>query len=74
METAPVDPPQVMTIDELAAYLQVAKSTLYKLAQEGKVPGQKVGKHWRFSRQVIDGWLAERQDDGSTPTGRSGKR
>jgi excisionase family DNA binding protein len=47
-----------MTIDELAAYLQVAKSTLYKLAQEGKVPGQKVGKHWRFSREAIDEWLA----------------
>ena len=53
------DPPQVMTIDDLAAYLQVAKSTLYKLAQEGKVPGQKVGKHWRFHRGTIDNWLAE---------------
>jgi len=46
-----------MTIDELAAYLQVAKSTLYKLAQEGKVPRQKVGKHWRFHRDAIDEWL-----------------
>ncbi|WP_428386431.1 helix-turn-helix domain-containing protein [Mucisphaera sp.] len=48
-----------MTIDDLASYLQVAKSTLYKLAQEGKVPGQKVGKHWRFSKVAIDGWLRE---------------
>lgn len=54
-----MDPPQVMTIDELAAYLQVAKSTLYKLAQEGKVPGQKVGKHWRFSKAAIDRWLED---------------
>lgn len=53
----PPEPPQVMTIDDLAAYLQIAKSTLYKLAQEGKVPGQKVGKHWRFSRTAIDEWL-----------------
>ncbi len=51
------EPEQVMTIDELSAYLKVAKSTLYKLAQEGKVPGQKVGKHWRFSRPAIDEWL-----------------
>ena len=35
--------PDVMTIDDLVAYLQVAKSTLYKLTQEGKVPGQKIG-------------------------------
>ena len=33
-------PPPVMTIDELSEYLQVSKSTLYKLAQEAKVPGQ----------------------------------
>lgn len=48
---------QVFTIDDLAAYLKVSKSTLYKLAQEGKVPGQKVGRHWRFRRETIDRWL-----------------
>lgn len=52
-------PPEVMTIDDLAAYLQVSKSSLYKLAQEGKVPGQKVGKHWRFHKSVIDRWLEQ---------------
>lgn len=46
-----------MTISDLARYLQVSKSSLYKLAQEGKVPGQKVGKHWRFRRATIDRWL-----------------
>lgn len=50
-------PPEVMTISDLAEYLQVSKSSLYKLVQGGKVPGQKVGKHWRFSRIVIDRWL-----------------
>lgn len=48
---------QVMKIEELAIYLKLSKSTLYKLAQEGKVPGQKVGKHWRFRRHTIDAWL-----------------
>lgn len=50
----------VMTIDELARYLKVSKSTLYKLAQEGKLPGQKVGRHWRFHIAVIDRWLGDR--------------
>ena len=53
----------VMTIEELSEYLKVSKSTLYKLAQEGSLPGQKVGKHWRFHRDVIDRWLASRLDD-----------
>ena len=51
----------VMTIEQLCSYLQLSRSTLYKLAQEGKVPGQKVGKHWRFRKQVIDEWLRGRE-------------
>ena len=47
----------VMTIDDLAKYLKISTSTLYKLCAEGKVPGQKVGRHWRFHRTVIDRWL-----------------
>jgi len=54
----------VMTIDELSAYLKIAKSTLYKLAQEGKLPGQKVGRHWRFRKETIDKWLDENREVG----------
>ena len=61
----PTPPPDVMTIDDLASYLQVSKSSLYKLAQSGKVPGQKVGKHWRFHRGTVDRWLDVREKDGS---------
>jgi excisionase family DNA binding protein len=50
---------RILTIDELAKYLKVGKTTLYRLAQEGKIPGQKVGKHWRFNRESIDRWLEE---------------
>lgn len=61
-----------MTIDELALYVQVSKSSLYKLAQEGRVPGQKIGKHWRFSREAIDGWLQGGM--AMTPTQRTNAR
>ena len=60
----PMQPPEVITIDELAEYLKVSKSSLYKLAQQGKVPGQKVGKHWRFSRIAINEWLQVRLGQG----------
>jgi len=49
----------VLTIDELAVYLKVPKSTLYKLVREGSAPCQKVGKHWRFHRDAIDAWLKQ---------------
>jgi excisionase family DNA binding protein len=48
----------VLTVAELAEYLKVPKSTVYKLAQEGSLPAQKVGKHWRFHRDAIDEWLS----------------
>jgi len=48
----------VLTVDEAAAYLRIPKSSLYKLAQEGKIPSQKVGRHWRFHRITIDKWLS----------------
>jgi excisionase family DNA binding protein len=48
---------EVMTIEELAAYLKISKSTLYKLAREGKVPSNKIGRHWRFQKRSIDRWL-----------------
>jgi len=38
-------PDNVLTIDDLSTYLKVPKSSLYKLVQEGKLPGTKVGRH-----------------------------
>jgi len=54
---------EVMTLEELATYLKIPKSTLYKLVQEGRVPGQKLGKQWRFGKQAIDRWLDTDQSD-----------
>lgn len=49
---------RIMSIDELATYLSMSKSTLYKLSQEGKIPRQKIGRHWRYNREYIDEWIA----------------
>ena len=54
----PAPSPEVMTIDDLAVYLQLSKSSLYKLVQDGRIPGKKIGRHWRFHRGTIDQWLA----------------
>ena len=49
--------PQILTIEEASKYLRIPLSTLYKLAQDGKIPCQKVGRHWRFRKEMIDNWL-----------------
>lgn len=50
-------PDRVMTIEELLQYLKISGSTLYEPAQEGKLPAQNVGRHWRLHRDAADAWL-----------------
>lgn len=47
----------ILDIDQLSHYLKVPKSTIYRLASEGKIPSHKVGRHWRFRREMINRWL-----------------
>jgi len=53
-----MDESNVMTVEEAAEYLKIPRSSVYKIAQEGRIPCQKVGRHWRFSREAIDNWLS----------------
>ena len=47
----------VFTVQELAGYLRMKPLTIYKHASAGKLPGFKVGSHWRFKRKTIDRWI-----------------
>ena len=58
--------PTIMTVDEVAEYLRIPRASVYKLAQKGRIPCQKVGRHWRFRREAIDLWL-------DTPTSRGNR-
>jgi excisionase family DNA binding protein len=49
--------PEIMTIGEAAKYLRISRSSLYKVTREGRIPCQKVGRQWRFSREALDRWL-----------------
>ena len=46
----------VLKIKELAEYLRVHPSTLYKLVNAGEIPGFRIGSEWRFNREQIDKW------------------
>jgi len=47
----------ILTITELHEYLKIPKQTLYALAQQGRIPAAKIGKHWRFQKAAIDRWM-----------------
>jgi len=50
---------EIMTLEETAKYLKIGKSTLYKMAREGKIPAVKIANQWRFRKEDIDRWLQE---------------
>ena len=47
----------ILTTKELAAYLKLTEVTIYKYANEGKIPGFKIGSRWRFDKEKIDDLL-----------------
>jgi excisionase family DNA binding protein len=47
---------KVLTVNELAQYLRVHRSTIYRLLKKGQLPGFKIGSDWRFNVEVIDDW------------------
>jgi excisionase family DNA binding protein len=51
---------EMLTIEELAAYLKLRPQTIYKWVQSGKIPGAKFGKEWRFRRSSIEKWIDSR--------------
>jgi excisionase family DNA binding protein len=56
----------VFTVQELANYLRMRPLTIYKHASGGKLPGFKVGSHWRFKKATIDQWIQSQEITNST--------
>ena len=55
--TTPTD--EVLTLEELAAYLKVSETTAYTLVRGGEIPGRKVGREWRFLKARVTHWLMQ---------------
>jgi excisionase family DNA binding protein len=54
-----------LTLDELANYLKLGRTKLYRMVQSGAIPASRVGHQWRFDRNEIDDWV-RKQRPGST--------
>lgn len=53
---------EIMTLEEVAAYLRLKPQTIYTWAQEKKIPGAKIGNVWRFKKSIIDKWFIQHID------------
>ncbi len=64
--TTPPGSDRLMTVRQLADYLNINERTVLKLVTEGSLPGMKLGNQWRFRKAMIDTWLDD-QMLGLTP-------
>ena len=53
-----IEPTDVMTLAEAAAYLRVTEDDVVRLLNEQKLPGRFVGNGWRFLRTGLQAWLS----------------
>lgn len=46
-----------LTVEQIAAHLQISKETVYRWLDQGKVPAHRVGRQWRFQVAEVDAWV-----------------
>ena len=46
-----------LTVEQIAAYLQVSKETVYRWLDRGSIPAAKIGRQWRFKTDQVDDWV-----------------
>ncbi len=48
---------EMLTAKEMESLLHVDRSTIYRMADSGRLPAIKVGKQWRFPAEKVEEWL-----------------
>jgi len=70
---------EIMTVKQVAEYLQMDEHTIYKLARYGQIPSLKIAGQWRFKKKIIDKWIGDEslervlQNAKSSSAGKKGK-
>ena len=47
----------VLTVHDVATYLRMSEAKVYRMARQGSVPAFRLGKSWRFRKDLIDAWM-----------------
>jgi excisionase family DNA binding protein len=48
---------EILTVKQMAQYLQMNEHTIYRLARSGEIPSVKISGQWRFKKDLIDRWI-----------------
>lgn len=60
----------IMTIAEVAAYLKISETTVWRYCVSGKLPAFQVGRQWRIEQRDLEVWISKMKEksEKSTPT------
>lgn len=50
-------PERYLTPEDVAALVGMHVETVRKMCRQGRIPGAKVGREWRFSPAVLERWM-----------------
>jgi excisionase family DNA binding protein len=59
---------RLLTVEEVAEWLSVATRKVMDLARDKELPGFKVGKEWRFSRDEVSSYLETQRNKPQQPS------
>lgn len=60
-----------LTVEQMAAYLNIAPITVYRWIEADKIPCHKVGRQWRFKASEVDNWILRGEASDEAPIPRS---
>ena len=49
----------ILTVREVAEYLRMSQTKVYRLAKERQLPVIRIGRTWRFRKDLLDAWLSK---------------
>ena len=58
---------RMLVVDEVARFLRMHPTTIYRLIKSKKIPAFRVGSEWRFDREEVDRWIKTQQNIASSP-------
>lgn len=56
----------VMTARDVAEYLRFSEAKVYRMAKAGQIPAVRIGRAWRFKRELIDEWIRRESERART--------
>jgi excisionase family DNA binding protein len=54
----------ILTVRDVAEYLRMSEAKVYRLANDRHLPAIRIGKSWRFRKDLLDQWLSQRTELG----------